>query len=316
MNQESAFDKISFRRATCTLWGGDELIDIAKNWKSISFAIMGREICPTTNRKHLQCYFEFNNSVKGKTLRNKFGDLGAKKSKGTAEQNIKYCSKENNFETWGEVKKQGQRTDITELTTEIINGETTVDEIVETDPIFFHQYGRTLERAEALRLRRIRRTWMTEGFWFFGETGSGKSKRAYEFDSDENTYVLDPQDRGWWDNYTGQRTVIIDDFRGEIPYNQLLRMIDRNQYACPRRGKAPFPLLAKTIIITSSLSPDKVYHNRNAEDKISQLLRRCKVRYCENINEDRIWDFDEDNDVASYTAPIRIIPRRSRSTSG
>lgn len=301
----------SFRKLTATLWGGDELIQIAKDWKSITFAVMGRELCPKTKTPHLQCYFEFKSSVKGKTLHKKFGPHRGEKPRGTAEHNIKYCSKDKNFEMWGEPKQQGERNDLLEVHNEILNGNVTVDEIVETEPIIYHQYGRTLERIEGLKLKKTRRTWMTKGYWFFGETGTGKSKRAYEFDTPDNTYVLDPQDRGWWDNYSGQPTVIIDDFRGEIPYNQLLRIIDRNHYGCIRRGRAPHPLLAKTVIITSSLSPDRVYHNRNAEDKIAQLLRRCDVFYCRDIDNMVPWDFDDNTDTTIYTnIPVKIIPRR------
>lgn len=58
-------------------------------------AIFAKEVCPTTGRDHLQCYFDF-----GKRIRphDKFPDLDIFwiKCKGSEEQNEKYCMKEGN----------------------------------------------------------------------------------------------------------------------------------------------------------------------------------------------------------------------------
>ena len=71
--------------------------------------------------------------------------------------------------------------------------------------------------------------------------------------------------------------MIINEFRGKIPYNELLEMIDKWPYHIRRRGREPAPFLAKHIIITSSMTPAQVYWRREAEDKLDQLLRRIEV---------------------------------------
>lgn len=117
---------------------------------------------------------------------------------------------------------------------------------------------------------------MTEGLWIFGETGTGKSQQAYK-DYHPDTHYNLPNDNGWWDGYTGQKIVIINEFRGEIKYSELLELLDWTPKTVKRRGREPVPLLAEQIIITSSLSPEEVYSNLALNDSLGQLLRRIKI---------------------------------------
>jgi hypothetical protein len=60
---------------------------------------------------------------------------------------------------------QGHRTDIETQALRITNGELTVDEMVIEAPMFVHQYGRTMDRLEDIRLRSIFRTEMAQCIW-------------------------------------------------------------------------------------------------------------------------------------------------------
>ena len=142
--------------------------------------------------------------------------------------------------------------------------------------MLFHMYGRTLTKLEDLRMRKLFRNFMTQGVWIWGPTGTNKSRMAFEGFTPETHYNL-VNDRGWWDGYCQQETVIINDFRGWIPYDELLQLVDRYPYSVRRRGREPMPFLSKKVIITSALPPSKVYCNRNEGDSIEQLLRRFDV---------------------------------------
>lgn len=173
--------------------------------------------------------------------------------------------------TW---PQQGKRTDIQEVFAQVSGGKRSADQIAEEEPVLFHQYGRTLSKLEDLALRRRFRTEMTTCDWLSGPTSVGKSHRAFEGFSPDTHYVWKLNDKGWQDGYTGQEIVIINDFRGEIRYNELLQLIDKWPHTVPRRGREPVPFLAKHIIITSSQTPEQVYNQRTVEDSIQQLLRR------------------------------------------
>lgn len=56
--------------------------------------IFGHEICPTTNRPHLQGYIEHKNAISFDTLKKIMPDAHLEKARGTDKDNFNYCSKE------------------------------------------------------------------------------------------------------------------------------------------------------------------------------------------------------------------------------
>lgn len=263
------------------------------------YIVFGEEIAPKTGTPHLQGYVYFTDA---KTRSAVTKNLGVGKriwfekesEKATVEQRINYCKKEcNNIFEIGEPPNQGCRGDIETLAHNIQTGEITCDQIVIENPFMFHQYGRTFQKSEDIALRRKFRTEMTEGIWYFGETGKGKSERAFKDFNPKTHYNVPVHDKGWWDGYTGQEIVILNDFRGEYNYQFMLNLVDRYPFNVSRRCREPVPLLAKKVIITSSIPPWDIYKNRLEEDKIQQLLRRFKVYQCVDREKTLEIDYDE-----------------------
>jgi len=252
----------------------DELL--LKN-DNFSYLVYGYEI-GESGTPHIQGYIEYKSTKLFKTMKNRYKTAHIEKRSGTPKQASDYCKKDGKFIEIGEINKQGTRTDLNSIKNEIINNETTVDDIVIQNPILYHQYGRTLNKIEDIVLRKKYRTWMTTCIWCYGETGTGKSHYAFTDYNPESHYIY-PNDNGWWDGYTGQETVIINEFRGEIMYKELLDLIDKYPKNVKRRGREPVPFLAKNIIITSSMSPKEVYHNLSQHDSLEQIYRRIELKY-------------------------------------
>lgn len=238
------------------------------------YMCMGKEV-GEKGTPHIQGYIHFKNERSFNAVRKLMKRWHIDGCRGSLWDNIDYTSKEGKWEEFGERPKQGKRTDLDGIKEDIMKGKK-VDEIILEKPMIYHQYGRTLNKIEDLVMRKNYRKEMTKGIWYWGETGVGKSHMAFEGFTPETHYVL-PNDNGWWDAYTQQDTVIINDFRGEIPYNQLLNLVDKWPFTVKRRNREPMPFTSKLVIITSSLKPEDIYHNRNDEDKIEQLLRRFDV---------------------------------------
>lgn len=58
--------------------------------------------------------------------------------------------------------------------------------------------------------------------WFFGETGSGKTREAVRLCREQfaGDWVMLDITKGWFDGYDGQKAVILDDFRaGSVPFH-------------------------------------------------------------------------------------------------
>lgn len=239
------------------------------------YLIYGKEV-GQNGTPHLQGYVEMGKPTRLSGMKKMHPRMHFEKRMGTQEQAITYCKKDNMFVEIGQPGRQGERTDLNEMRDRIMGGER-IEDIMMENPMMHHMYGRTLSRIEDIRMRRLYRTEMTTCEWLHGPTGVGKSHRAFANFSPETHYVW-KNDNGWQDAYMQQEIVIINDFRGEIPYNELLQMIDKWPYEVRRRGREPMPFMSKHIIITSSLTPDQVYRQQlHKEDSINQLLRRIVV---------------------------------------
>lgn len=249
----------------------------------VKYLIFGAEVCPDTGRKHWQgyAYFFKEQSIKSAQQHLKCPDVHMEFCNGNELQNARYCAKDGGYEEFGERPSQGKRTDLIELKDTIMSGEKTVEDIILSDPMLYHMYGRTLNAIEDIRLRQIFRTEMTKCTWFYGSTGSGKSHRAFEGYNPRTHYVY-RRDKGWWEGYKQQPYVIINDFRGHIKYDTLLQLIDKWPMSVPRRGREPMPFTSKHILITSPLRPEEIYHNRMVNDSIEQLMRRITLVKCIN----------------------------------
>lgn len=114
------------------------------------------------------------------------------------------------------------------------------------------------------------RTWKTEVHILWGDSGTGKSKTC--MDTCPNAYWKTRDE--WWDAYDAHEDVIIDDFYGWLPYDFLLRLLDRYPLDVPTKGGFR-RFVAKKIYITSNKPPEDWYPN--IVDK-TPLLRRIDFR--------------------------------------
>jgi len=252
-----------------------------------SYLVMGDEICPKTGTPHVDGYYEQPDARKWTTENNKFrkffskgyGDL--KIANGTAGENFDYSEKEGRyFEELGEPCRQGHKTCLKEASAAILAGEVTVEDIAVTNPDLYHQYGRTLLKLEEIYLRKQFRTEMPDVIWLYGATGLGKSHEAYQGYNPDTSYNW-KDDNGWQDGYRGQKHIIINEFRGskQIKFYELLKICDKWPYELRRRNAAPMPLLATSIVITSSQHPRTIFQDE-MED-LKQLERRITIKKLE-----------------------------------
>lgn len=258
------------------------------------YIIFGKEIAPTTGTPHLQGYVYFDEKKTMKAIHklNGWARTALKVARGNADSNQVYCSKDGEVFEKGDKPKQGKRSDLDAVYQRLREG-TPLDVIVDEDPNSYLRAGRVMEKLEDISLRKKYRTEMTEGEWLYGETGLGKSE--YAFQAPGSKYIW-PDDGDWWDGYRQEDNVIIDEFRGQIPYNKLLKMVDKHpNFFVRRRGREPMPFNSKKVIITSSLPPHKVYKNLDSQDSLAQLFRRFKVYHItkeglEEVDPDAILD--------------------------
>jgi len=110
---------------------------------------------------------------------------------------------------------------------------------------------------------------------FWGRTATGKSMRAWE-EAGMDAFAKDPRTK-WWDGYSSEKNVVIDEFRGSIDVSHLLRWLDRYPVRVEIKG-CSLPFCAEKIWITSNVDPRLWYCELDVET-LNALLRRLNITH-------------------------------------
>lgn len=266
-------------------------------WMTYLFAAL--ETCPTTGRWHWQSYVETAQRLTMQGLKNKLDDptVHVEMAEATSEANVEYCSKTRPQDTvpntiWvemGEPMQQGKRSDLRAMGVAILAGDMRVDDVLVENPHAFHVYGRTLDRLQDLHERSEQRgAWAPPVVhWYWGAAGLGKSRSVFDEASTLGTFYRHKwTDHGWFDNYKGEKVIVFDEFRGQLPFAELLELLDGYPTCVPRRNFPPRPWLATHIFVTSNKHPGDIYDHDKIGEAVEQLHRRISVvRHYYGVNQ-------------------------------
>lgn len=248
-----------------------EDINAVKALKSVQYLVYGFEV-GEQGTQHIQGYVYFNNQVQFTSIKKKLPRAHIEKSKGNAQQNREYCIKQGNYVEEGEIpQRQGARNDIAEVR-EWVNQGKGMEEIVEVATSY-----QSLKCAEMLlKYKEVKRNFKPLVKWYYGATGTGKTKKAFEDAEGKRTYVAMDTAR-WFDGYDAHEVLIIDDMRKDfIKFHNLLKLLDRYEFRVETKGGTR-QMLAKMIIVTSPKHPQDMY---DTQEDINQLLRRIDEITC------------------------------------
>lgn len=241
--------------------------------EKMAYCYYGIEECPTTKRTHYQGWCIFFNPRSEIAVCKEYGGY-FRIMKGTIKSNYQYCGKDKNVQEFGTPPEQGKRNDLIHYIELIKNKEITIEDILFTDPMIYHKYGRTLNTA--LMYAYKHRTTKPKVHWYWGNAGTGKTVKAVSHNA--NYYIKDTKTR-WWDGYKQQHTIILDDFRkDDWAFNNLLRLLDYYEYAGEIKG-GHININSPLIIITSDEAP---HHYWQGND-LAQIKRRI----------DECWHFTD-----------------------
>ncbi len=159
---------------------------------TITFIGWGNETCPETGKKHQQGFMQFSERVRMTQIKKLINDkaIHLEVTKGSYEDNKKYCSKEGDYQEYGEYSKQGKRTDIARVIESIDEGATTA-QLWEQHPVTMVKYERGLMSAKKHRQQQVieAKHTMEEFKWdeitdwsksiiLWGDAGIGKTEFA------------------------------------------------------------------------------------------------------------------------------------------
>lgn len=251
-----------------------EISNLNNFLETVNYAIYQRER-GSNGTEHLQgyiCLGKPTTFTKWKTICGRRAHIEA--ARGTAEENKAYCSKEDTRIAppveFGVLPSPGRRSDLAGIIAAARDVTIKMADVLETDAESYLRYHRGIHAIRSLSFGR--RDWKTEIFWFWGPTGTGKSREAYA--RAPNAYWKAGGTK-WWDGYDGHEDVIIDDYRKDLcPFHELLRLFDRYPMMVEMKGSS-ISFIPKRIFVTTPKNPNDTWEGRTEED-IQQLVRRIE----------------------------------------
>jgi hypothetical protein len=216
---------------------------------------------------HLQGLVLFTNARTFEGVKRLFGGAHLEVMRGSVHQALTYVEKEEssaidefpdgNIEFGTRPKEgaggQGSRTDLLDVYDAVRSGKRGI-ELIEANPAAFIKYNRGIECLVS-HFEPVR-TFKTDVFWFYGGTGTGKSRKAFEDAEAAGTWYVKDPGSSWWDGYCGQHSVIVDDYRRDMcTFSSLLRLFDR--YPLPVQVKGGYRQFSSRVIyVTTPKKPE------------------------------------------------------------
>lgn len=302
-NTEGATDEDGKLRNCCFTWNNpDDLARIEaklRAWRGVAYMVYGLEKSKQ-GTPHLQGYCEFNNQKQWSSVKKMLEGAHFEARRGTAIGAAQYCKKgEQSHESymfegvdspdygvnavvteWGELSQQGQRNDLTPAV-EMIKEGRPMKEVAMEHPEQFVRFHKGLIALKNILIPP--RCTQPEIRVFWGSKGAGKSYAARQWLGWENDadapWVWNPQCKHWFDGYEGEKKVIFEEFRGQLPFGFVLVLTDR--YSCKIEYKGGMCQFAATqICFTSPIHPRSwySYEDMKADESLEQLLDRIDER--------------------------------------
>lgn len=263
-----------FRSWTFTIW--DDLTFELFKKLNYTYMVYAPEVCPTTGRKHYQCYAHLQNTRSINSMRKEFKGHDVQVARGSASENRAYIMgpySKNDKEKpinpdaveLGTLPEQGKRNDLivagrkavaTKRERSLLDDEDCWEPLAKYPKFFAKLLSRQWEK-EAIELYESGFTPEVYVLWS-RTSGTGKSRLVYETHGAENICrgnIASKTGKLWWDSYDGQTVLLLEEFEGQLEYTQWKQLTDRYPIQLEVKGSYTW-CVRKRIYFTSNKHPD------------------------------------------------------------
>lgn len=129
----------------------------------------------------------------------------------------------------GRKQEPGKRNDLVAAITTLESGG--LHSVAQLHAATYVRYHRGLEKLAEIRAPKRDRRVAPTVICLWGESGTGKTRRAFEIAEKSNKpFYVKPSGSKWFDGYAGESIIIIDEVAGQVPLPELMLWLDR--YCC------------------------------------------------------------------------------------
>lgn len=259
-----------------------------------TYLVYQLELAPVSKTPHYQGYVQFPSLLRLSQVKQFVGN-GAHLvvARGTPIENHAYCTKLDSrapgddsgpfvFGIIDDTSKQGKRNDwhdIKDMCAQAVPD-------VQIAQIYPRQFGYCFNAVKKRKsLYVAKRTTRPFVHVIVGPTDTGKTHYATTRYSD--IYIKEPVSR-WWDLYDCQPEILLDDFSGGLPFNTLIRLCDKYDFAVETK-ETVLPCPATVVVITSNHAPESWY---NSDSVCFDSFKRRVSKWSLYRTRDDHLDFD------------------------
>lgn len=240
----------------------------------LQYIFLGKEIGEKNGKKHIQGYLQFKKKKRLKSLYKLLPNTNIDPAYGSPEQNLKYCSKEQNIDRefkgileLGTKSQQGARKDLYALY-DLIKEGFSIEDCMDYDFSLYCRYKNGIEKAIMINEKKNRKLFRKIDVEVIsGPTGCGKTRKAME-----NEDVFKINNLKWFDGYDGEKTLLIDEYNNDVKITNMLSLLDGYQKRLEIKGGFTYANWDK-IIITTNLKVCELHSNAKKEHR-NALFRR------------------------------------------
>lgn len=230
-----------------------------------TYTVAGLEIAPTTGTVHIQGYVYFATLKSLKQMKELHEKAHWEYQRGTCAQAADYCKKDGDYFEWGTpplTQQEKGNKEIERWDLALKCAKTGDFDSIPSD--IYLKYVRNIKMIYAEnQVVPEQLTGELVNVWYWGEPGSGKSSKAFT----ENPGAYIKGANKWWDGYTGQDAVIVDDM--DIYLKSLARefkMWGQHQpFAAEIKGGSVC-IRPKKIIVTSNYTIDQIWEDETTRE--------------------------------------------------
>lgn len=258
--------------------------DTPPSFDGVVYGVAGKEICPDTGRFHWQGFAQFKSACTMSACQKRLhiGQSHVEARQGTPTQAADYCKKDGDFIESGTLVDDGAgaRNDIHALR-DAAQEASSVEELHNNDKVILAYAGHMKFAHEVMYYAKKKRTrdWRDvhcEILW--GDTRTGKTKMVMDM---ESVYKWVPSEPVWFDGYTDEKILLIDEFCGQVRMATMLELMEGHQCRLPVKGGFTFAGWEK-VYLTSNTDPKSWYPNVPEEVRKAFFARVCKTTHFMN----------------------------------
>jgi len=248
---------------------GWDTADIERLIEAAQYVCYGKEV-GESGTPHYQGYVYFKEKKSLIRVKEFIPRAHLERQRGTFDQAIDYTKKDGDWREWGTRPSgpSGQKNQWKEVLQLARAGN--LQEIEDKFPSIFLRY-----HSKLLGLYKPQRVLVLptlDNEWWWGATGSGKSRALWEKYPEHYQKPLNK----WWDSYSNQEVVAIEEWspKNEVTASLLKIWADRYPFCAEVKGGTLQKIRPRKIIVLSNYKPEDCFHN---EQDLLPIRRRFKV---------------------------------------